>query len=56
MLKGIIFVIFIGLILVGTNSLAWGAQLDARINPESKTVDFDIKYQKTFQDIPVDNV
>ena len=46
-LKGFIFVIFLSLILVSTNSLAWGAQLDVRINPESKTTDFVIKYQKT---------
>ena len=46
-LKWSFYVIFLSLILVSTNSLAWGAQLDVRINPDSKTTDFQIKYQKT---------
>ena len=36
-----------GLIVVGTSSSAWAAQLDATINPLSDTSPFKVNYQKT---------
>lgn len=41
-------VLVAGLIVFGTSSAAWGAQLDARINPNSETSNFKMNYQKTF--------
>lgn len=44
---GFLFVLLTGLLLVGTSSPAWAAQIDARINPNSNESFFDINYQKT---------
>lgn len=41
-------VLIAGLIVFSTSSVAWGAQLDARINPNSDSSPFKINYQKTF--------
>jgi len=46
-LKGLLFAFIISVLLVGSSSLAWAAQLDARINPDSETTIFEIKYQRT---------
>ena len=35
------------LIVVGTSTPVWAAQLDARINPNTETSPFKITYQKT---------
>ncbi|MFQ5573927.1 MAG: hypothetical protein ACE5EJ_06720 [Nitrosopumilaceae archaeon] len=35
------------LIVLSTSTLAWAAQLDARINPDSPTSNFEMKYLKT---------
>lgn len=47
MLKGILFAVFFSVLLIGSSTLAWGAQLEARINPAVETADFEIKYQRT---------
>ena len=48
MSRSLIFTILIaGLIVVGTSTPAWAAQLDARINPNLDESDFKINYQKT---------
>lgn len=43
----ILTVLLAGLIVVGTSSPAWAAQLDARINPNSETSPFKMNYLKT---------
>ncbi len=49
MSKSVLLTVLIaGLIVFGTSSAAWGAQLDARINPNSDTSNFKMNYQKTF--------
>ena len=40
-------VLLAGLIVVGTSTPAWAAQLDARINPNETSSDFKMNYQKT---------
>ena len=46
--KTIVFALFVGaLIIFGTSSSAWAAQLDARINPDSPSSSIEIKYQRT---------
>jgi len=40
-------VLVAGLIVFSTSSVAWGAQLDARINPNSDSSPFKMNYQKT---------
>ena len=35
------------LIIFGTSSPVWAAQLDARINPDSSDFNFQVKYQRT---------
>jgi len=40
-------VLLTGLIVMGTSSPAWAAQLDARINPNSDSSPFSVHYQKT---------
>ena len=40
-------VLIAGLIVFGTSSAAWGAQLDARINPNQESSSFKMNYQKT---------
>ena len=40
-------VLIAGLIVFSTGSVAWGAQLDARINPNNDSSPFTMKYQKT---------
>ena len=44
----ILSVLLAALIVVGTSTPAWAAQLDARINPNSETSPFKVNYQKTF--------
>jgi len=43
----IVTVLLATLIVVGTSSPAWAAQLDARINPNSDSSPFSMNYQKT---------
>jgi hypothetical protein len=40
-------VLLAGLLIVSTSSAAWGAQMDARVNPNSEESFFKINYQKT---------
>jgi len=40
-------VLLAGLIVVGTSTPAWAAQLDSRINPNNETSPFKMNYQKT---------
>lgn len=48
MSRSLIFTILIaGLIVVGTSTPIWAAQLDARINPNSNESPFKMNYQKT---------
>ena len=48
MLRAALFaIIFTSLLIVGSSSSVWAAQLDARINPESSSSKIDINYQKT---------
>ena len=48
MSKSILFTALLaGLIIFGTSSAAWGAQLDARINPNQESSNFKMNYQKT---------
>jgi len=35
------------LIIFGTSSPVWAAQLDARINPDNPDFNFNVKYQRT---------
>ena len=44
----VLTVLIAGLIIFSTGSVAWGAQLDARINPNQDTSPFKMNYQKTF--------
>ncbi len=43
----ILTVLLVGLIVIGTTSTAWGAQLDARINPNNDSSPFKMSYLKT---------
>jgi len=45
-LKGLLFALFFSGLLIGSGTVAWAAQLDVRINPNSETTDFEIKYQR----------
>ena len=46
--KVVIFsVLLVTLIILSTSTPAWAAQLSARINPDSITSDFEMKYQRT---------
>lgn len=48
MSRALIFTILLaGLIVIGTSTPAWAAQLDARINPNSDGSPFKMNYQKT---------
>ena len=48
MSRGIFFTVLLaGLIVIGTSTPAWAAQLDARLNPNSDTSPFTMHYQKT---------
>jgi len=40
-------VLLVGIIVIGTSSPAWAAQLDAQINPNSDVSFFKVNYQKT---------
>jgi len=44
---GFLFILLTGLLVIGTSSPAWAAQIDARINPNGSESYFDINYQKT---------
>ena len=43
----ILTVLLAGLVVIGTSSPAWAAQLDAKINPNSDSSPFSMNYQKT---------
>ena len=43
----ILTILIAGLIVVGTSTPAWAAQLDARVNPNSDESSFKMNYQKT---------
>ena len=43
----VLTVLIAGLIVVGTSTPAWAAQLDARINPNNESSPFTMNYQKT---------
>ena len=43
----VLTVLIAGLIVVGTSTPAWAAQLDARINPNNESSPFKMNYQKT---------
>ncbi len=43
----ILTVLLVGLIVVGTSSPAWAAQLDARLDPNSDSSPFKMSYLKT---------
>ena len=46
--RALLFTVFLaGLMVFGTSSAAWGAQLDARINPNDVSSPFKMNYQKT---------
>ncbi|MGB0855581.1 MAG: hypothetical protein ACPGQP_00920 [Nitrosopumilus sp.] len=46
--RALLFTILLaGLIVVGTSTPAWAAQLDARINPNEESSEFKMNYQKT---------
>lgn len=40
-------ILLAGLIVIGTSTPAWAAQLDARINPNEESSEFKMNYQKT---------
>jgi len=44
---GILALVITAVIVIGTTSPVWGAQLDARLNPEISTAEIEIKYQRT---------
>ena len=46
-LKVLLFALIFTVVLVGSSSLVWAAQLDARINPNSPESKIEIKYQRT---------
>jgi len=43
----VLTVLLVGLVVIGTSSPAWAAQLDARINPNSDSSPFSMHYLKT---------
>ena len=43
----ILTVLLAGLIVVGTSTPVWAAQMDARINPNNDSYPFKMNYQKT---------
>ena len=43
----VLAILVAGLIVIGTSSSAWAAQLDARLNPNSNESPFKMNYQKT---------
>ena len=46
--RALIFTVFLAaLIVVGTSTPAWAAQLDARINPNNESSPFKMTYQNT---------
>ena len=48
MSRAIVFTVLLAvLIVVGTSTPAWAAQLDARINPKNESSPFKMNYQKT---------
>ncbi len=48
MSRAVLLTVFVaGLIVFGASSAAWGAQLDARINPNTDSSPFRMNYQKT---------
>ena len=42
----VLVIIFTGLLIIGSSSSVFGAQLDARILPDAESADFTIKYQR----------
>lgn len=48
MFRATIFaIIFASLLIIGSSSPVWGAQLDARLNPDSSSAEIEIKFQRT---------
>ena len=43
----VLTVLFVGLVVIGTSSPAWAAQLDAHIDPDSDSSPFSVHYLKT---------
>ena len=43
----ILSIMLVGLIVIGTTTPVWAAQLDARINPNEDSSPFKMNYQKT---------
>ncbi len=46
MRASVLVVIFTGLLIIGSSSSVWGAQLDARLVPDEESADFQIRYQR----------
>ena len=49
MLKSLLFALFFSGLLIGNGTMAWAAQLEARINPNEDTADFEIKYLRNIK-------
>ena len=49
MLKGLLFALFFSSLLISSTTVAWAAQLEARINPDDDTADFEIKYLRNIR-------
>ena len=49
MLKSLLFALFFSGLLIGSGTMAWAAQLDARINPDDDTADFEIKFLRNIR-------
>jgi len=48
-LKGLLFALFFSSLLISSSTVAWAAQLEARINPDDDTADFEIKYLRNIR-------
>ena len=46
MRASVLVVIFTGLLIIGSSSSVWGAQLDARLLPDEESADIKITYQR----------
>jgi len=44
----VLVVIFTGLLIIGSSTSVWGAQLDARLVPDAESADIKITYQRNF--------
>lgn len=45
--RSFLAILLIGVLVIGSSPIAWGAQLDAFINPEKPSSPFQMKYQRT---------